>query len=191
MFNMVIFGPPGCGKGTQSQLIMEKFGLMHFSTGELFREEIRQGTSLGEAIEALISEGRLAPEEIVFKVVKEHIDMFIPRIKGFLFDGFPRTLKQAEYLDDILRGYNTKVNMVVYLNVPEEELLRRIMYRAKISGRSDDNEETIHRRLKIYFRETKPILDYYDKQGIVLTIEGIHEVNTVSDIIFDAILKEL
>ncbi len=191
MFNIVIFGPPGSGKGTQSELLIKDFGLMHFATGDIFRQEIKKRSTIGQKIDSIISQGNLVPEEIVREVVEKNILENMHTIKGFLFDGFPRTTLQAEFLDNLLEKNNMKLHKGIYLDVPEDALFDRIRYRAKIQGRPDDTDETLKNRLIIYEKETAPLTEYYNKKGIVLTIKGAKKIEETGDIIRGEILQDM
>ena len=177
MKNIVIFGAPGAGKGTQSDFIVEKYGLTHISTGDLLRKEIADQTDLGKRIKDIMDAGQLVSDEIVI----EMIDNAIARDnKGILFDGFPRNVAQAEVLDQLLTKHGRTLTCMIRLDVPREELIRRMLERAKISGRSDDNEETIKNRLVEYENKTLPVSEYYAKQGKRLLINGLGDIKAIS-----------
>ena len=181
MINIVLFGAPGCGKGTQAQRLKERYGIDHVSTGEVIRGEIRRGTELGRSMESYIAQGKLAPDEIVIGMianyVAEHLDA-----KGCIFDGFPRTTVQAEEFDKILAGHGLKVDIMVDIHVPEEELVRRILLRGKESGRADDaSEEVIRDRLKVYHDQTAVVSDFYAAQGKYASVDGIGTIDEVFD----------
>ena len=181
MINIVLFGAPGCGKGTQAQRLKERYGIDHVSTGEVIRGEIRRGTELGRSMESYIAQGKLAPDEIVIGMianyVAEHRDA-----KGCIFDGFPRTTVQAEEFDKILAKHGLKVDIMVDIHVPEEELVRRILLRGKESGRSDDaSEEVIRDRLKVYHDQTAVVSDFYAAQGKYASVDGIGTIDEVFD----------
>lgn len=179
MINIVLFGAPGCGKGTQAQRLKERYGLEHVSTGEVIREEIRQGTELGRSMESFIREGRLAPDEVVIAMI-EHYVMEHRQAKGCIFDGFPRTTVQAEEFDRILAGHGLKVDVMVDIRVAEEELVRRILLRGKESGRADDaSEEVIRGRLDVYRMQTAVVADYYAAQGKYAAVDGIGTMDEV------------
>ena len=171
MLNVVIFGAPGSGKGTQSELIIEKYGLCHISTGEILRTEIEKRSELGLLADEYISKGQLVPDEVIVGILSDIIDES-ENVKGFIFDGFPRTLHQGEALDKMLREKKTSIVAVLNLAVEEEELIQRLLKRGKISGRSDDNLETIQSRLDVYRNQTEPLKAYYKKQGKLFTIKG-------------------
>jgi len=187
MFNLILFGPPGCGKGTQSDKLVERYGLVHISTGNLLREEMRLETPLGLEAKSFMDKGQLVPDEVVIGMV----DSFFEKhrdAKGFLFDGFPRTVAQAEALDKLLELKKTEINRVVVLDVDEEELIKRLINRGKTSGRSDDADEKIQRnRQNVYKKETLPVAAYYAKARKVTHIDGMGGI----DEIFDRISAEL
>ena len=181
MINIVLFGAPGCGKGTQAQRLKERYGTDLVSTGEVIRGEIRRGTELGRSMESYIAQGKLAPDEIVIGMianyVAEHLDA-----KGCIFDGFPRTTVQAEEFDKILAKHGLKVDIMVDIHVPEEELVRRILLRGKESGRADDaSEEVIRDRRKVYHDQTAVVSDFYAAQGKYASVDGIGTIDEVFD----------
>ena len=181
MINIVLFGAPGCGKGTQAQRLKERYGIDHVSTGEVIRGEIRRGSELGRSMESYSAQGKLAPDEIVIGMianyVAEHLDA-----KGCIFDGFPRTTVQAEEFDKILAKHGLKVDIMVDIHVPEEELVRRILLRGKESGRADDaSEEVIRDRLKVYHDQTAVVSDFYAAQGKYASVDGIGSIDEVFD----------
>lgn len=181
MINIVLFGAPGCGKGTQAQRLKEHYGIEHVSTGEVIRGEIARGTELGRSMESYIKAGKLAPDQIVIDMianyVAEHRDA-----KGCIFDGFPRTTVQAEEFDKILAKHGLKVDIMVDIHVPEEELVRRILLRGKESGRADDaSEEVIRDRLKVYHDQTAVVSDFYAAQGKYASVDGIGSIDEVFD----------
>ena len=176
MKNIVIFGAPGAGKGTQSDFIVENYGLTHVSTGDLLRKEIADQTELGLRIKSIMDAGQLVSDDIVV----EMMDKAIANDKnGMLFDGFPRTVAQAETLDRLLAKYCRELTCMVQLEVPKDELMRRLLERAKIQGRADDNEATINNRLQEYNNKTKPVADYYAAQGKQRIVDGL---GTIEDI---------
>lgn len=184
MKNIVIFGAPGAGKGTQSDFIVEKYNLTHISTGDLLRKEIADKTPLGLRIKSIMDAGQLVSDDIVV----EMIDNAIARdTKGILFDGFPRTVAQAETLDRLLAKHGRTLTCMIRLDVPREELIRRMLERAKVSGRSDDNEETIKNRLVEYENKTLPVASYYEKQGKEVAINGLGDIQRISQDIASAI----
>lgn len=171
--NIVIFGAPGSGKGTQSEKLIEEYGLEHISTGELLRDHIARGTELGRLADTYISNGLLIPDELMIEVLDD-IFKHNPEkaTKGVIFDGFPRTVPQAEALSEMLREYGSDIHAVVGLEVEEDELIRRMLERGKQSGRSDDKLDTIKKRLNVYHRQTSPLRDYYKDKGKFHSING-------------------
>lgn len=184
MKNIVIFGAPGAGKGTQSDFIVDRFHLTHISTGDLLRKEIADKSPLGLRIKSIMDAGQLVSDDIVV----EMIDNAIARDKqGILFDGFPRTVAQAETLDKLLAKHGRNLTCMIELDVPREELIRRMLERAKVSGRSDDNEATIKNRLVEYENKTLPVSAYYAKQGKQVKINGLGDIKRISDDIAKAL----
>lgn len=187
MINIVLFGAPGCGKGTQAQRLKEHYGIEHVSTGEVIRDEIRRGTQLGRSMEGYISRGQLAPDEIVIGMIASYIADH-KEAKGCIFDGFPRTTAQAEAFDEILAQHGLKVDIMVDIHVPEEELVRRILLRGKDSGRADDaSEEIIRGRLDVYHAQTAIVSDYYAAQGKYASVNGTGTMDEVFARIADVI----
>ena len=179
MLNIVLFGPPGAGKGTQSEKIIERYQLIHISTGDLFRKHLSEGTELGKMAQKFMDEGNLVPDEVVIGMVDDKITS-TQGAKGFIFDGFPRTVKQAEALDQLLDDKGESINCMLMLEVPDEELVKRIMNRGKTSGRADDQDENkIQNRLKVYKDETLPVAAFYDKQGKLQKINGVGEITSI------------
>jgi adenylate kinase len=183
MFNMILFGPPGSGKGTQSEKLIEKYRFKHLSTGDLLRSEIARKTPLGLEAKSLMDKGQLVPDEVVIGMISTALEAN-PGVSGFLFDGFPRTTAQAEALDKLLEFNKTEIGAVVALLVPEDELIARMVNRAKTSGRSDDADENVQRnRLEVYKRDTLPVANHYRKKDKVVELNGVGTV--------DAIFREL
>ena len=179
MLNLILFGQPGSGKGTQSEKIVEKFGLIHLSTGNLLRQEITDKTSLGLAAKNFMDKGQLVPDEVVIAMIASWLEKN-PGAKGFLFDGFPRTVAQAQALDNLLALKKTSITKVIALDVLEEELIKRLLKRGETSGRSDDtNEEVIRRRFAVYKDETEPVAEYYKEQDKFEVIQGIGTVDEI------------
>ncbi|QCR25232.1 adenylate kinase [Pontibacter sp. SGAir0037] len=183
MLNIVLFGPPGAGKGTQSQKLIDKYNLVHLSTGDLLRSEIAAGTELGMKAKSLMDNGILVPDEVVIGMIanklKEHNDA-----EGFIFDGFPRTVPQAQGLDKLLLEHDTEISGMLALEVDDEELTKRLLLRGETSGRPDDqNEELIRKRVQEYNTKTAPVADYYAGQSKFFAVDGIGEI--------DAIFKQL
>lgn len=191
MINLVIFGGPGSGKGTQSDLIIEEYGLFHISTGEVLRDHISRGTELGKIADGFISEGKLIPDELIINVLGETIDENADKIAsaGVIFDGFPRTLEQAKALKPLLAERKMQLNAVIGLEVPDEILTERLINRGKESGRSDDNQDTIKKRLDVYHNQTSPLRDYYVNEGLYVSINGCGAINDIFAEIKKAIEK--
>lgn len=186
--NLVIFGAPGSGKGTQSEKLIEEYNLHHISTGELLRDHIARGTELGKLANTYISNGLLIPDELMIEVLDEIFKNDPAKVaQGVIFDGFPRTVAQAEALSEMLKEYGSEIHAVVGLEVEEDELIRRMLERGKQSGRSDDNLETIKKRLNVYHRQTSPLRDYYMEKGKYHSIDG----NGTIDGIFGLIKRAL
>ncbi|MGL5938167.1 MAG: adenylate kinase [Phocaeicola sp.] len=172
MLNIVIFGAPGSGKGTQSERIVEKFGINHISTGDVLRAEIKNGTELGKTAQGYISQGQLVPDALIIDILASVLDSFTVS-KGVIFDGFPRTIAQAEALKAMLQERGQEVSVMLDLEVPEEELMTRLIKRGEISGRADDNAETIQKRLSVYHSQTSPLIEWYKKEGKYQHINGL------------------
>jgi adenylate kinase len=191
MFNLILFGPPGSGKGTQSDRLVEKYGLIHLSTGNLLREEIANRTPLGIEAKKFMDHGQLVPDEVVIGMV----DSFFDRHKnanGFLFDGFPRTVAQAQALDKLLTLKKTDIAIVLALDVTESELVNRLLNRGKTSGRSDDSDESvIKKRFAVYTNETSPVADYYKKVRKFKSIQGEGSVDEINAALRQAIDKAM
>lgn len=172
MFNLILFGPPGSGKGTQSEKLVEKYGLIHLSTGNLLRQEITDKTPLGLEAKSFMDKGQLVPDEVVIGMIDSSLDHHRNAI-GFLFDGFPRTVAQAEALDKLLALKRTEIAMLISLEVTEDELVRRLLHRGKTSGRHDDiDEEVIRKRFAVYKNETSPVAEYYRRAGKFYSVKG-------------------
>ncbi|MCE3007286.1 MAG: adenylate kinase [Bacteroidetes bacterium] len=178
MLNIVLFGPPGAGKGTQSERIMNAFGLVHLSTGNLLRAEIAAQTTLGLEAKSLIEAGKLVPDDIVIGMMAKHIGAN-SQARGFIFDGFPRTVKQAEALDKMLETHGTSITCMISMGVDREELGKRLLKRAEIEGRTDDTQEVIAARLETYERETLPVAEYYRVQNKLIAIDGIGAIEEI------------
>lgn len=179
MLNIIIFGAPGCGKGTQSELIIKKFGLNHFSTGELLRKEIEEETELGNEADKYISKGNLVPDEMIIHVITNAIQKLDGNCKGLIFDGYPRTVKQAEELEKLMDSLEKPTTMLIDLKVPKRELINRLLIRGKTSGRSDDNLETIKKRLDVYETKTTPVNEFYQSLNKYAAIDGLGTVEEV------------
>lgn len=187
MFNLVIFGAPGSGKGTQSQKLIDRYGLTHISTGDVLRKQIAEGTELGKIADSYISKGHLIPDDLMVDILAQEVDRLRPQSNGFIFDGFPRTIPQAEELKKMLEKRGEQVHSVIGLEVADEELMERLVKRGAESGRSDDNPETISNRLKVYHSTTSPLKDYYTKEGKYTSIHGSGHVDEIFSRIVDAI----
>lgn len=178
MLNIALFGPPGAGKGTQAKRLVEKYNLVHLSTGDMIRREIAEGTDLGKMAESIINRGELLSDEFVVELIANSMAQH-REAAGFLFDGFPRTVAQAEILDQMLEHEGTPLKGLISINVPFEELKRRILERAKTDGRADDNETTVERRFKEYNDKTLPVANHYKQKGLHIDIEGNRPVEEV------------
>lgn len=179
MLNIVLFGPPGAGKGTQSEKLIQAHGLVHISTGDLFRKHLGEGTELGKLAKSYMDNGNLVPDQVVIDMVADKVRETLDA-KGFIFDGFPRTVNQAEALDKILSKHNLSISGMLALDVPEEELKTRIKERAKTSGRVDDQDEAkIQHRINVYQEETAPVANFYQNQEKFHKIDGIGSIDEI------------
>jgi adenylate kinase len=191
MFNLILFGPPGSGKGTQSDKLVEKYGLIHLSTGNLLRQEIKEETPLGLEAKSFIDKGQLVPDEVVIGMVDSYFDQHKDAI-GFLFDGFPRTVAQAQALDKLLELKKTEISKVLILDVNEDELIKRLVHRGKTSGRSDDADEKVQRnRQEVYKKETLPVATYYTKSKKVAHVDGMGDVVAIFERLSSHINKKV
>ena len=188
MLNIVNFGAPGSGKGTQSERIVEKYGINHISTGDVLRAEIKNGTELGKTAKGYIDQGQLIPDELMIDILASVFDSFKDS-KGVIFDGFPRTIAQAEALKKMLAERGQDVSVMVDLEVPEDELMVRLIKRGKDSGRADDNEETIKKRLHVYHSQTAPLIDWYKNERKYQHINGLGTMEGIFAEICEAIDK--
>jgi adenylate kinase len=187
MLNLVLFGPPGAGKGTQSEKLIKKYNLVHLSTGDLLRSQIAAGTELGLRAKQLMDQGLLVPDEVVIGMIDYKLQEN-QEAAGFIFDGFPRTVNQATALDTLLTQNNTEITTMISLVVEDEELIRRLLKRGETSGRPDDrDEETARRRVRVYNSETMPVADFYQKQGKYLAVDGIGDIESI----FTAICQKI
>ncbi len=186
MFNLVIFGPPGAGKGTQSEKIITKYKLAHCSTGDMFRMHISQKTELGKRVESIMASGELVPDSIVIDMLEDAVQRNT-QATGFIYDGFPRTVPQAESLDSFLKGKGQQIDLVLQLDVNEDEIKNRIAERHKVSGRADDGADKLLKRIDEYFTKTIHVLPYYEKQQKVVKINGIGKIDDIFDMISTAI----
>jgi adenylate kinase len=187
MLNIVLFGPPGAGKGTQSERLIEKFGLVHLSTGDIFRANIKGETELGLLAKSYMDKGQLVPDEVTINMLRSEVEKHNSP-KGFIFDGFPRTNAQAKALDDLLVGMGTAITVMLALEVEEEELKERLKKRAEVSGRADDADPAvIANRIRVYNLETSPVKEYYRTQNKFIGIDGIGSIDEITDRLFQAI----
>lgn len=188
MLNIVIFGAPGSGKGTQSDKIIEHYKLFHISTGDVLREHMRRGTELGKIAKNFIDQGQLVPDELIIDILAQVLDENKENAsEGVIFDGYPRTIPQAEALEQLLADRGTQIDAVIGLEVPEEELIRRIVLRGKMSGRADDNAETARKRLEVYHNQTSPLKAYYEEQGKYRSINGLGSIDEIFGLIKESL----
>lgn len=181
MKNLILFGPPGSGKGTQAAKIIERYGLVHISTGDLFRYEMGNDTPLGQQAKAYMAKGELVPDSVTINMLRNKVESH-PDAKGFIFDGFPRTINQAQALDSLLSEKNASINALIALQVDDEEIVTRIKKRGATSGRTDDNNESVIRnRISVYKNETTPVFEYYAKQNRSHSINGIGDIAEIFD----------
>jgi adenylate kinase len=187
MLNLVLFGPPGAGKGTQSQKLIEKYGLIHLSTGDIFRTNIGGGTELGKLAKSYMDKGQLVPDEVTINMLNSEVEKHEDP-KGFIFDGFPRTQPQAEALDKLMESKNTKIAAMIALDVPEDELKERLKKRAIDSGRTDDADpKVIANRIEVYKNETAPVKKYYEAQNKFHAINGLGSIDEITERLFKTI----
>ena len=188
MLNIVIFGAPGSGKGTQSDKLIEHYKLFHISTGDVLRDNIKRGTELGKTAKGYIDQGQLVPDELIIDILAQVLDENKDKAaEGVIFDGFPRTIPQAEALEQLLADRGTKIDAVVGLEVPEDELIKRILLRGQMSGRSDDNEETARKRLDTYHNQTSPLKAFYEEQGKYIAINGLGTIDGIFSLIKESL----
>jgi adenylate kinase len=190
MFHLVIFGPPGSGKGTQSVKIAEKYNFAHISTGNIFRKEIKNKTALGIRVQSIIEKGELVPDELLVELLEKAMGEH-HGIDGFIFDGFPRTIQQAKDLDLLLNKTAHCVSLVLALEVDEDEVCQRLLKRAQEQGRKDDTEEVIRNRMEVYHRQTSPLMEYYRQQGKFESLYGVGSVDEIFENICKVIDKHL
>lgn len=179
MLNVVLFGAPGSGKGTQSAKLIDEYGLYHISTGEVLRDHIKRGTELGKIADSYISKGNLIPDDLMIQILDDVLDKEANGKPGVVFDGFPRTIPQAEALEKLLAKRGTDLAAVIGLEVPEDELMNRMIQRGKETGRADDTPETIKNRLDVYHKQTQPLSAYYQEKGKYLPINGSGVVDEI------------
>ncbi len=179
MLNLVLFGAPGSGKGTQSEKLIDSFGLSHISTGELLRSHIQAGTDLGKVADEYISKGQLIPDDLMISILDHELDTNLKDAKGVIFDGFPRTIPQAIALEKLLEKRGTSLAGVIGLEVPEEELTERLLNRGRLTGRADDNPETIKNRLQVYHSQTEPLKEHYSAKGDYVAVHGSGHVDDI------------
>ncbi len=180
MLNLILFGKPGSGKGTQASLIKNKYNLVHISTGDVFRKNMSNKTDLGMLAKGYMEKGELVPDEVTVNMLKEELEYHLP-CEGFIFDGFPRTSYQAEKLDALLTKYSLNIHLTIALDVDNETLIKRLLNRGKSSGRADDqSEDKINKRLQEYDKKTKPLIEFYTKQNKYKSINGIGEMDDIT-----------
>lgn len=188
MINLILFGPPGSGKGTQAAKLAQEFNLLHISTGDLFRSELKNETPLGVEARKYMDKGELVPDEVTIGMLSNKLDEYAGKVNGFIFDGFPRTQPQAEALDKLLDLKNTGISLVLALDVPEDEIVHRIIERSKTSDRADDRDpDIIRNRFRVYLKETAQVADHYKKSNQVVSLNGVGTV----DEIFSALKSEV
>ena len=191
MLNIVLFGPPGAGKGTQSAKLIEAYDLVHLSTGDIFRANIKGGTELGTLAKSYMDQGQLVPDEVTIRMLQSEADK-TPNAKGYIFDGFPRTPTQAKALDEFLASKNTRITMMLALEVDEDELRKRLLLRGKDSGRADDiDPAVIQKRIDVYRNETEPVRDFYQEQKKYFGVVGMGSIEEIFDNLCSFINSEL
>ncbi|MEZ5199213.1 MAG: adenylate kinase [Bacteroidales bacterium] len=178
MFNFILFGPPGSGKGTQSVRIAEKYQFAHISTGDIFRKNIKEKTPLGVKVQGIIEKGELVPDELLIEILENAMDQY-HNVQGFVFDGFPRTIQQAKDLDMMLTKRSETVSLVLALEVNDDEILARLLKRAELEGRKDDTKEVIENRIQIYNNQTQPLIEFYHQQGKFTSVKGIGGIEDI------------
>lgn len=192
MINIVLFGPPGAGKGTQAERLVKKYNLFHLSTGDVFRYNIKNETELGKLAKSFMDKGQLVPDDVTIQLLISEVEKH-PEVEGFIFDGFPRTQPQAKALDDILAQRGTSISMMLALDVEENELRTRLLKRSEVSGRADDADpQVIQNRIDVYKNETAPVKDFYKAQNKYVQINGIGSIDQITDRLFaeiDAVIR--
>lgn len=184
MINIVLFGPPGAGKGTQAERLVKKYNLFHLSTGDVFRSNIKNQTELGKLAKSFMDQGQLVPDDVTIQLLISEVEKH-PEAEGFIFDGFPRTQPQAKALDEILTQRGTSIGMMLALDVEEEELRKRLLKRAEVSGRADDADpKVIQNRIDVYKNETAPVKEFYKAQNKYIQINGIGSIDQITDRLF-------
>ncbi|VEI12829.1 adenylate kinase [Trueperella bialowiezensis] len=180
-YRLLIMGPPGAGKGTQAKNVSADLGIAWISSGELFRQTIRSGSELGEQIASYINNGNLVPDEVTDRMVADHLRALDPRVNGFLLDGYPRTLSQVGALDRILAEYDAPLDAVIELEIPDDEIVSRLLLRAEKEGREDDTEDVIRHRIEVYHESTEPLLAVYRERGLLVGIDGMGTIDEVRE----------
>ncbi|NHB68411.1 adenylate kinase [Perlabentimonas gracilis] len=192
MLNIVLFGPPGAGKGTQSQIVMNRYNLMHLSTGDILRNAMDRKTPRGIQAKKYMSRGELVPDELVIGIIGRRLDEYLNKTNGFIFDGFPRTTLQAKEFDIILAQKQISITLMIELEVDHDELISRLMKRGQLCGRSDDQDiDVINNRINIYNQSTRPLMEYYKAQGKYVGINGMGDVDEIYQRICSVIDKEI
>jgi adenylate kinase len=191
MLNIILCGAPGCGKGTQSELLKKKYNITHFSTGDILRAEIKAGTEIGLQAEEFISKGMLVPDEMIIGMLMKQIDGMNPQASGMILDGFPRTVEQARQLELLLAERNKETTLLIDIQVEEQELINRLLLRGQISGRSDDNAETIQKRLHVYHEKTAPVNNFYNELNKYFAVNGMGTIDEIFGRITEVIEKKI
>ena len=186
MLNVIIFGAPGSGKGTQSAVVKEHYNLEHISTGDMLRSEIKKGSPIGKKADSLIANGQLVPDEVIVEMMENRMDDLSGK-SGVIFDGFPRTVEQAKALEEMLEKRGQSVTLLIELSVEEKELVQRILERGKVSHRADDNEDSVRNRLQVYHSETEPVINYFAQQDKYISVDGMGEISEITERIIHAI----